>query len=179
MSKTKRVVITGGPGTGKTTLLKLLEKKGFPCHSEVSRRIIKEQLALDSKLVPWDDLINFSHLVNEGQIEQHKNIQEGICNFYDRGVPDVLAYLRKDNINEENLEKSATVFRYHPSVFILPPWPEIYGTDNERREDLNAMIEINNKLVEVYKDFGYSVIVLPKVSPEKRLELIFAELDLK
>lgn len=179
MSKTKRVVITGAPGTGKTTLLKLLEEKGYPCHPEVSRRIIKEQLALNSKIVPWDDLVNFSHLVNEGQIKQHQDVMEGICNFYDRGVPDVLAYLRKENITEGKIEKSATVYKYHPSVFVLPPWPEIYGTDNERREDLNAMIEINNKLVEVYKDFGYTVIVLPKVSPEKRLELIFAELNIK
>ena len=95
MDKTKRVIITGGPGTGKTTLLELLKEKGFPCHLEVARKVIKEQLELESDLVPWLDLVNFSILVNEGQIAQFNAVNEGICNFYDRGVPDVLAYLRK------------------------------------------------------------------------------------
>lgn len=178
MNETKRVIITGAPGTGKTTLLKLLKDKGFPCHPEVSRRIIKEQLDLGSKLLPWDDLVNFSVLVNQGQIQQFKNAQEGVCNFYDRGVPDVLAYLRKDNLFEEDLEKTAEIYTYHSTVFILPPWPEIYGTDNERRENLSAMKEINTKLIEVYKDYKYKVFILPKVSPEERLKLIIAELNL-
>lgn len=179
MIKTKRVIITGAPGTGKTTLLQLLQEKGYPCHPEVSRRIIKEQLALGTNLLPWDDLVNFSRLVNQGQIDQFKGVEEGICNFYDRGVPDVLAYLRKENIHVDELEKTAELYRYNPSVFILPPWPEIYGTDNERREDLAAMMEINNRLIEVYKDYGYHVIVLPKISPQERMEIVFSELKIK
>ncbi len=178
MIKTKRVIITGAPGTGKTTLLQLLKEKGYPCHPEVSRRIIKEQLDLGSNLLPWEDLVNFSRLVNDGQIAQFKMVEEGTCNFYDRGVPDVLAYLRKESIHVDELEKSANIYRYNPSVFILPPWPEIYGTDNERREDLQAMIEINDKLIEVYKDYGYNVIVLPKVSAKQRMEMVFSELNM-
>jgi len=35
-------VITGGPGSGKTTLVKELEAKGFACLHEISRQIILE-----------------------------------------------------------------------------------------------------------------------------------------
>lgn len=178
MGKTRRVVITGGPGTGKSTLLDLLKDLGYPCHREVSRQIIKEQLELGSKIVPWDDLLNFSHLVNKGQSAQFNNVKEGVCNFYDRGVPDVLAYLRKENIHVESLEQSAKEHSYFPVVFALPPWADIYGTDNERREDLEEMKLIHNKLIEVYQDLGYKVIELPKVSPKNRLDIVLKELNL-
>lgn len=178
MSNTKRVIITGGPGTGKTTLLKLLGEKGFPCHEEVSRRTIKEQLELGTDLVPWEDLVNFSYLVNKGQVEQYDSAEKDICNFYDRGVPDVLAYLRKDGVHEEKLENIAKEYPYHPTIFILPPWSEIYGTDNERREDLKAMKQIHAKLEEVYTDLGYIVKQVPKLSPEERLNFVLKELNL-
>ena len=35
----QKIVITGGPGTGKTTLLHSLKKRGFHCMDEISREI--------------------------------------------------------------------------------------------------------------------------------------------
>ena len=35
-------VITGGPGSGKTTVLAELERQGFRCAPEVARQIIQE-----------------------------------------------------------------------------------------------------------------------------------------
>ena len=178
MNDTKRVVITGGPGTGKTTILDLLRDKGYPCHTEVSREVIKEQLILNSRLLPWDDLSGFSFKVNEGQVKQYKEAEEGKLNFYDRGIPDVLAYLRKEGIHEEELEQCAAQYLYHPIVFFMPPWPEIYGTDNERREDFDAMLEIHNNMKKVYCDLGYKVEEVPKLSPQKRIDFILSKLKL-
>jgi predicted ATPase len=39
-------VISGGPGTGKTTLIKLLEARGYATIPEMARHCIDEQLAL-------------------------------------------------------------------------------------------------------------------------------------
>ena len=39
---TKRIVITGGPGSGKTTLINHIEQLGYPTMHEVSREIINE-----------------------------------------------------------------------------------------------------------------------------------------
>ena len=50
MTFNKRVIITGGPGTGKSTLLNLLEKRGYHCHQEISRAVIRQQLDLGTKL---------------------------------------------------------------------------------------------------------------------------------
>ena len=41
--KNKKIVISGGPGSGKTTLIDLLNKNGFDCIEELSRGIIKMQ----------------------------------------------------------------------------------------------------------------------------------------
>lgn len=179
MQQTQRVVITGGPGTGKTTLLRLLNEKGYPCHSEISRNVIREQLECGSDLLPWKDVAGFSKLVSDGQVKQYHEAIEGLWNFYDRGVPDVLAYLRKANIYEEELEERPLQYPYFKTVFLTPPWPEIYSQDAERRENLTEMLSIHEALYDVYHDFGYRVLEVPKISIHKRLDFILENLYLK
>ena len=38
----KKVLLIGGPSTGKSTLLKELQNLGYPCLEEVSREVIKK-----------------------------------------------------------------------------------------------------------------------------------------
>ena len=38
----KRIVITGAPGSGKTSLIKSLKLDGYTCIDEFSRKIFKE-----------------------------------------------------------------------------------------------------------------------------------------
>jgi predicted ATPase len=46
------IVLTGGPGVGKTTLLNELHKQGFSIVEEDARRIIREQLEADADGLP-------------------------------------------------------------------------------------------------------------------------------
>ena len=43
----KKFVITGAPGTGKTSILNHLKTKGYNCIDEISREIISEQIAME------------------------------------------------------------------------------------------------------------------------------------
>ena len=52
----QRIVITGGPGFGKTSIIDELESRNFPCQHEVSRTIIKEQLEIGGDILPWKNL---------------------------------------------------------------------------------------------------------------------------
>ena len=39
----QRFIITGGPATGKSSIVKYFQQIGYPCFEEVSRGIIQEQ----------------------------------------------------------------------------------------------------------------------------------------
>ena len=55
----KKIVITGAPGTGKTSIIAQLKKLGHSCSEEISREIIAEQIASGGKMLPWLDLKHF------------------------------------------------------------------------------------------------------------------------
>ena len=52
----KRIVISGAPGTGKTSIISGLSNSGYKCHIEVSREIIANQLQIKGSITPWQDL---------------------------------------------------------------------------------------------------------------------------
>jgi len=173
----RRIIITGGPCTGKSTLIELLAGRGFPVKREVARAEIKRQLAVGSNLLPWQDVQGFSRVVMEKQLEQYRQVPtSGKVIFYDRGVPDLLAYLRKAKIHDALIEEQARHLSYAQPVFAAPPWPEIYNVDNERRESFADMQIIHGHLLAVYHELGYRVVELPFASPAERLQRIEAEL---
>ncbi len=177
MNKTQRIIITGGPGTGKSTILQHLEERGYPSFSEVSRAVIKKELEKeDSEILPWRDLSGFSDVVFNGQMAQYRRAEAGKINFYDRGLIDVIAYLRKDLLDSDALESLVEHYPYHKTVFITPPWPEIYSQDEERREDPEAMQAIHKSLVSTYKDFDYEIIEVPKAEAETRTKFVLNHL---
>jgi predicted ATPase len=63
-------------------------------------------------------------------------------------------------------------------VFLAPPWPEIYRTDSERKQDLEEAIRTYETMAEVYRDAGYSLCILPKVAPDARARFILDRLGL-
>lgn len=175
---TTRVVITGGPGTGKSTLLRGLQELGYPIHREISRDIIRQELQRGSNHLPWEDLNAFSDKVFAGQKEQYREAVPGQVNFFDRGVIDVIAYLRKDGYPHQRLDELVPHYPYHRQVFLTPPWPGIYRQDAERREDLATMNAIHNALLKSYDEHGYQVIEVPLAPAPERVVFVLDQLDL-
>ncbi len=135
--KQKKIVITGGPGTGKSTIIEHLIEMEFTCMPEISRNITKEaQLSGIDQLFLKDPLL-FSKLLLEGRILQYKDrCQSGNDKvFFDRGIPDIHGYMDYlgDKYPEILSTQKSNAFRYG-HVFMMPPWKEIYKTDNERYE---------------------------------------------
>lgn len=172
----KRVVITGGPATGKTSLVNALSNKGHSTFYEVAREMIKEQLSISSNKVPWDDVTGFSKLVLNKQIH-HFNEASKDLTFYDRGIPDIIGYMNHGNqvLFDELITHSETLRYSH--VFILPPWEEIYATDNERRETFEEAKNLYDSINKAYSSLNYQPIVVPKINIEERIKFILSYLD--
>ncbi len=172
MPSISRIIITGAPGTGKSTVLDLLAQKGFPILPEMARALIaEEQLNEGSSLLPWKDHPAFGQELFKRQVDQYHQAKDGI-NFYDRGILDNLAYLRRDGHANAQLEQEAENYSYHAKVFLMPPWEEIYGKDEVRWEDLDLMLDIDRALREIYRDFGYQVLEVPKSEAGARAQFI-------
>ena len=173
----KRIVISGAPGTGKTSIITKLSESGYKCHKEVSREIIANQLQINGSITPWQDLFKFSEIVIKERLKQYKLATNKI-EFYDRGIIDSFAYLLKNNIRlEEEWITIAIKHQYNKKVFITPPWEGIYHTDNERKEDFISATKIHSYLLEAYESFNYKPIIVPKTTIQGRINFILNEIE--
>ena len=73
----QRIIITGAPCTGKTTILQTLAKMGYSTFDEVAREVIKQELHKGSDVLPWQNINAFSKAVLPFQINNFKKDAEG------------------------------------------------------------------------------------------------------
>lgn len=170
------IIITGGPGAGKTTLLYEIQKNGYSFVPEVAREIIQTQVSSNGDALPWKNTTKYRDLMLNESIESYllaltHPLEQKL--FFDRGIPDTLAYSNLINIPiSEKLESEARKYRYNKQVFILPPWEEIYITDHERIQDFEEAVATYKILVETYKQLDYELIEVPKISVKQRVDFI-------
>lgn len=171
---TKTIVITGGPGTGKSSLINELTQRGFTCFEEISREIILKAREEGIEQLFLTDPIKFSELLLNGRIKQYKeaNASNNEFVFLDRGIPDVPAYMDYKGTTYSDFFKHACTEHVYDSIFILAPWQDIFTSDNERYENFDQAIEIHEKLLETYTTYGYNLRDVPFGSIEARADYI-------
>jgi predicted ATPase len=163
----KRIIISGGPSSGKTTLINNLKSLGYPCFDEISREIISEQQIKKSKKE-----LNFEKIVFDKRIEQY-NLAKSKIQFYDRSFIDGIAYMKINNIEiPEYFYQTAKTHKFYSTVFITPFWTEIFENDVQRLETIQEAKKIYSHLKEIYTKIGYEVVILPKDSVKKRIQII-------
>ena len=121
-------VVSGGPGSGKSTVLQELARRGFPFASEVARQIIQEQIQAGGTALPWGDREAYTRLMLQRSIESYLQYTPALQPmFSDRGIPDTLCYARLIGLCDDGfIQDACRRFRYAPLVFLAPPWKEIY-----------------------------------------------------
>ena len=179
--KVKRAVITGAPGTGKTSVANLLETSGFYCFHEIVRAMTMEaKKNKDSGSVVSNPLAfvrnpeEFNDQLLSGRLAHFLKASElnKEVVFFDRGLPDVLAYM--DYFGQPFSQKYIQVCKSHryDSVFLFPPWQEIYVQDNERMESFKEAKEIHEALEKTYVSIGYDIIEVPFGTINERLSFV-------
>ena len=174
----QKIVLIGGPGTGKSTILNELIDKGYHCMPEISREVTLEAQKKGIDQLFLEDPLLFSNLLLEGREKQYQEADASNENivFFDRGIPDVHAYLNYSNTAYPDyfIEKSQK-YQYQ-KVFFLPPWQEIFVSDNERYENFDMALEISEHLTKTYQELGYEIIQVPFGSVQERTHFILDSL---
>lgn len=169
----KRFVITGAMGSGKSTVLKLLQSAGLTVIEEPARQVLAEQRSTGDDGVPEKNPKYFVQLLLSRAIYQFKQTQGLDTNvIYDRGVPDIIAYFDLFNLNYPPAHRASELFRYETKVFIFPAWQAIYATDDERKMSFELAQDFGVKIQKIYSEYGYLLINVPCVSPEGRAKFI-------
>ncbi|MEH6538315.1 MAG: ATP-binding protein [Psychroserpens sp.] len=178
---TKKIVITGGPGTGKTSIINELKNNDFYCFDEVIRTMTlsakKEgdsSTHISNPIAFVNDPMAFNiNLINArmDQFTMAKTLKKEMY-FFDRGIPDVLAYMAFFNQVYDDFFKNACLNHQYDVVFLLPPWEAIYQSDNERFETFEEALQIHNHLKGIYESFNYQIIEVPFGTVKERTNFI-------
>ena len=171
-------VVTGGPGSGKSTLIDALAAAGVATSAEVGRAIIKEELAAGGAALPWLDHRAFADRMIEREIAAHQAaLASGQIVVLDRGAPDVIGFLRVSGLAvPPAIDAAARSVRYNPRVFIAPWWADIFTTDAERKQTPEEARATFAVMVATYRDYGYRLIELPRAPVAERVAFVLREI---
>ncbi len=163
-------VITGGPNSGKTTILDYLSRLGYYTIPEYARLLIEKEMEKGKKLEEIrNDEIKFQNKVLNGKLQLEKKAPKNKIVFLDRGIPDSIAYYRflKGKFSKEVWEKCKNRYR---KIFLLDMLP--YKNDYARNESKKDAQKIHRLIKQTYEELGYKVIRIPIMSVEDRVKMI-------
>jgi predicted ATPase len=171
------IVITGGPGSGKTSLIEALAAGGHAVRPEAGRAIIKDQQAIGGRGLPWVDPALFAELMLAADLSGHAEALAGQGSvFFDRGLPDIAGYLTLCGLPiPDGVERAARQLRYRRTVFIAPPWREIFTQDAERKQDFAESERTFAAMAAIYPRYGYVLAELPRASVHERVAFVLGQ----
>ena len=152
----------------------MLEQRGYKVVHEVARAYIDSELIKGKTLpeIKADEWAFERHILME-KVRIESTLKKDEIIFFDRGVPDSIAYYKLNGLDStEPFQKSGEV-RYQ-NVFLF----ERLGflTDPVRSEDDRTARRLNRLIEESYQSLGYDIIHVPLLSVEERTEFVLERL---
>jgi predicted ATPase len=167
-AKNARVVLTGGPGAGKTAVLAELGTMGYTTVEDSARAIIAERLARGAS--PRPDPRLFAREILRRDIAKYRaQPRTSQWVFFDRGLIDALGLLQEvAPLPAHELRATLAAYPFHPTVFVFPPWEAIYVNDAERDQSFADAVIVYDKVVRWYRSCAYIVHDVPRLSVAQR-----------
>jgi len=171
------ILVTGGPGVGKTSLLEELGLHGLATVGDTAREVIAERKR--KGLSPRPPPLEFAEETLRRECAKHRAASRlaGPV-FFERGVPDALGmleHLRPSPAGE--LKARLAEFAYHEAAFILPPWESIFVQDAERDQTFADTLRVDQSLRRWYAQCGFRLIEVPKATMGERAAFVLREVD--
>lgn len=175
LRNTNWYVITGGPSSGKTTMVNILSKRGYQTTIEHARHYLDTQRANGKTVAEIKKHQRAFQLgVLEMQIEQEASLRPDDVVFLDRAIPDALAYYRFLKLKPDRRLLRAMAKVSYKKIFVLDCLPLVH--DYARQEDEAAQKMIHRLLTEVYQSLPFPIVRVPVLPPEERADLILQNL---
>ncbi len=170
MRPTRWTVITGAPCSGKTTVIRQLEEKGFRVVHEVARSIIDREMA---RGLAMGQIKSDPDRFERGILERKLAIESGLPEdeevFFDRGIPDSIAYFRAEGLDPAAPTAASRIRRYRRIWFFERLSCE---PDRVRGEDDAAADRIERLLLDAYRLLGYRITWSPVCPVAERVDRI-------
>lgn len=173
----KWYVLTGGPSSGKTTLIDELKKLGHATVPEAARMYFDTELAKGRLIeeIRKDEKL-CQEQITKLKIELEKELPTNVLTFFDRGMHDSIAYMRHYGFEVEDWIRRAHEQALYQKVFLLEPLP-VFKEDGVRTEGADFAGKIVDHLREAYRQFGMEPIEVPVMSVEERTKFILDKIE--
>ena len=164
-------VLTGGPGSGKTTLINELKKLGHNTVEESARLHVEQRLksGLTINQIRQNEKA-FQEEVFRLKQKVHEALPRDAIAFFDRGFHDTIAYLKYHGHEVEHYIEATCNQLLYKKIFLLDMLP--YKKDQVRTEDHITAAALHYMLVDAYRDSGHNIIHVPVALPAERAQFV-------
>lgn len=176
VAQTNWYVITGGPSSGKSTVIRALKDMGYKTTIELARHYIDlQRMNGRSTEEIRANQRQFQHKVLNLQIDLERRLDPKEQIFFDRALPDEVAYYEYFKLEpDEKLVEYLQTASYK-KIFIMDLLP--LDSDYARTEDREAQLDLHNRIIDVYKKRGESIVFVPVLPVKERVKFVLDHLD--
>lgn len=175
-TKTNWYILTGAPGSGKTSVLNRINNIGLNTVGEAGRKVIHKALNAG---IPSEVIFKNQKLLQDAifqeNILQHSKQDLNKLMFFDRGLPDSLPFYQVAKLDDSYIVNFSNLFMYK-TVFYFEMLPNFER--NNVRPQKNSEIEIlSKKAIEVYKSMDIPIVTIPVLTIDARVHFILKYLS--
>jgi predicted ATPase len=168
-------VITGGPSSGKSTVIRALQDMGYKTTLEAARHYIDLQ-RMNGRST--DEIRanqhQFQHKVLNLQVDIEKRMDPKQEIFFDRALPDEVAYYKYFDLEPDEKLTEHLKNAVYKKIFIMDLLP--LDADYARTEDREAQAALHNLIIDIYKKRGEPIVYVPVLPIKERVKFILNHL---
>ncbi len=172
MTTSNLYVLTGGPCSGKSTLLDYFKIQGYGTLPETAREVISERM---QNTLTREEIRTRQEIIFVRQLERESLLRDYDSFFLDRSLIDGIAYTKLGLGSSISLFESVDLRHRYKSVFLLDLFP--FEKDSVRTEDNEEEARVAHEYIRMaYTDLGYTPIEVPVGSVQERAAFILCKM---